>query len=365
MVQRRAVKNAKTKCTGSRGFSYVAGTLRVPSAGATKTRPWRSRDLVTARGACLHGFTLVELLVVIAIIGILVALLLPAVQAARAAARKTQCSNNFKQVGVALHNYESSRKSLPMGMLDHGGFWGWSTHILPYIEEQGIYDMYTLKVGSYWSGPPSRNREASKSWISAYLCPDDPQAQPSSGNGIPISSATPNEFAALGNMCGVSDSVEWMTPNNTRPRKFPEVDGVFGANDSCEMAKIVDGTSKTLAVGEAAGGGDGSKVGNFWATWNLKDTIEGINGPKTAVGGKYPSDAAGPGTASDSAGFSSWHSGGCHFVLADGSVHFVSQDIAQSVLAALTTRNGPSPSNITNYPSKVFSPEAAISGPPW
>jgi prepilin-type processing-associated H-X9-DG protein len=269
-------------------------------------------------------------------------------------------------VGVALHNHISTQKELPYGMLDNGGFWGWSMYLLPYMEEQAVYDLYTIKAGNYWSGPPSRNREASKTWISAFLCPNDPQAHgQSEANGIPISTATPNELAALSNMCGVSDSVEWMTPNNSRPRRFPEADGVFGANESCGIAKIVDGTSKTLAVGEAAGGGEGSKVGNFWATWNLKDTSEGINGPHTAPGGKYPSDAAGPGTASDSAGFSSWHPGACHFLLADGSVHFVSENIAQVVLAALTTRNGPSPSNLKNYPSKVFSPEAVISGPPW
>lgn len=315
---------------------------------------------------CHWAFTLVELLVVIAIIGILVALLLPAIQAAREAARRTQCANNFKQIGVAFHNHISTKKSLPYGMLDNGGFWGWSMYLLPYVEEQGVYDKFTFKVGMYWSGPPSRNREACKTWISAFLCPTDPQAHSRmESDGIPISSATPNELAALGNMCGVSDSVKWLTPNNSRPRKFPEVDGVFGANESCDIAKIVDGTSNTLAVGEAAGGGEGSKVGNFWATWNLKDTAEGINGPHTAVGGKYPSDAAGPGTASDSAGFSSWHPGGCHFLLADGSVHFVSENIAQVVLAALTTRNGPSKSNLKNYPSKVFSPEPVVSGPPW
>lgn len=311
------------------------------------------------------AFTLVELLVVIAIIGILVALLLPAIQAAREAARRTQCTNNFKQVGVALHNYHSNNKKLPIGMLDSGGFWGWSMYLLPHIEEQGIYDMFNFKVGMYWSTTPSRNREACKMWITAFLCPDDPQGHgQSSANGIPISTATPGELAALGDMCGVSDSVNWMTPNNTRPRKFPEVDGVFGANQSCEIGDIADGSSKTLAIGEVTGGGEGSKVGNFWATWNLKDTAEGINGPRTAPGGKYPSDAAGPGTASDSSGFASWHSGGCNFLLADGSVHFISEDIAQATLAALTTRDGPSKSNITTYPAKVFSPEPIVSGPP-
>jgi prepilin-type N-terminal cleavage/methylation domain-containing protein len=312
------------------------------------------------------GFTLVELLVVITIIGILIALLLPAVQAAREAARRMQCANNFKQVGMALHNYHAGKGCFPMGMADNGGWWGWSTFILPYIEQQSVYDLYTFTgANHYWSTLPTHNREATKMWISAYLCPSDPQAQgPNATNGVPISGSTPNEFAAITDMCGVSDSVEWMTSDNAWPRRFSEVDGIFGANQSCTVAEITDGTSNTLAVGEVTGGGVGSRLGNFWATWNLQDTAEGINGPHTTPGGVYPPDVGGVGTGSDWAGFASFHSGGCNFAVADGSVHFLSQNIAQSILAALTTRNGPSSSNITNYPGKVFSPEPLVSGPP-
>lgn len=312
------------------------------------------------------AFTLVELLVVITIIGILIALLLPAVQAAREAARRMQCANNFKQVGLALHGHHAVKGYFPVGTKMNGGGWGWATFLLPHIEQQSVYDMYTFTDGGfYWSGPPTRNRDATKTWISAYLCPSDPQAQAiGTNNGIPISGSTPNELAAMSNICAVSDSVTWMTLASDSPRKFPEVDGVFGDDQSCTVADIKDGTSNTLMVGEVTGAGAGSKRGNFWATFNLQDTAEGINGPHTAPGGTYPSDASGPGTASDSAGFASFHSGGCNFLVADGSTHFVSQNIAQSVLAGLTTRNGPSSSNIANYPSKVFSPEPLISGPP-
>ena len=98
-------------------------------------------------------------------------------------------------------------------------------------------------------------------------------------------------------------------------------------------------------------------------TWNLKDTAEGINGPNTAPGGTYPSDVGGPGTASDAAGFASWHPGGCNFLLADGSVHFVSQDIAQSTLAGNDAHRAVA-QQYRNYPSKVFSPEVACFGSP-
>jgi prepilin-type N-terminal cleavage/methylation domain-containing protein/prepilin-type processing-associated H-X9-DG protein len=312
------------------------------------------------------AFTLVELLVVITIIGILIALLLPAVQAAREAARRIQCGNNFKQVGVALHNYHAVKGCFPMGMSDNGGYWGWSTFLLPYIEQQAVFEMCSFTGGSnYWSASPLHNRDATKTWISAYLCPSDPQAQTGgANNGAAVSVHTPDELAGLSDMCAVSDSVEWMTSNHGLPRMFPEVDGVFGADGACTIADIKDGTSNTLAVGEVTGGGVGSKQGNFWATWNLQDTVEGINGSHTASGGTYPPDANGPGSGTDDAGFASFHPGGCNFAAADGSTHFISQNIAQSILAALTTRNGPSTSNIATYPSKVFSPEPMISGPP-
>jgi prepilin-type processing-associated H-X9-DG protein len=184
-------------------------------------------------------------------------------------------------------------------------------------------------------------------------------------SGVSISSSSPTEFAALTDMCGVSDSVDWTTQigGATWPQVFPTVDGVFGANASCHINDIKDGTSNTLAVGEVTGGGVGSQQGDFWALSNLQDTAEGINGPHTAPAGKYPL-ASSSITPADLAGFASFHPGGCNFAMCDGSAHFISQNVAQSILAALTTRNGPSPYNMANNPSKVFSPEALISGPP-
>ena len=161
------------------------------------------------------------------------------------------------------------------------------------------------------------------------------------------------------NMCGVVDSVNAFH-SGILIRPFPEIDGIFGANEPCRIADIGDGTSNTLIVGEVTGAGPGMYHGHFWAAHNNQTTYSGINGACTAPGGTYPTGLY----AMYFAGFGSFHPGGCNFALADGSVAFLSQNIAQNILAALTTRNGPSSSNMTKYPEQVFSPEVLISGPP-
>ncbi len=294
----------------------------------------------------LAGFTLVELLVVITIIGILIALLLPAVQAAREAARRLQCSNNFKQVGLALHNYHSAKGCFPPGMLNWGGgpfgWWSWSAYSLPYLEQQGVYDMITFDDTGY-AGPDSgmsNNRRSCAIQVDAFICSSDSQA----GELVfawttgPSNGPDPQDNCAYSNIAGVSDSVLWVDSLSWgNPRRFPnEVDGVFGLNGCCRAADIGDGTSNTLLLGEVTGKGPGSRRGDMWVSWNLKGTQDGINGPYTAIGGTYPPDSQG---WIRYTGFSSYHPAGCNFVLADGSTHFLSQNIAQNLLAALTTRN--------------------------
>ncbi|MBU4272137.1 MAG: DUF1559 domain-containing protein [Planctomycetes bacterium] len=314
------------------------------------------------------AFTLVELLVVITIIGILIALLLPAVQAAREAARRLQCQNNFKQVGLAMHNYHLVVGCFPVGVFDPQtktdapGWWSWGAYILPHIEQQAVFDMI-----EFGASPPryyflaGNTRLAAGKVISAFLCPADPQA----GELVySVSEAQngpdPDDDTAMSNMAGVADSRDRSTPGGRSwTRNFPEVDGILGGNWPCKIADIKDGASNTLLVGEVTGAGKGTRRGQAWVDDNTQDTYEGINGPNTAPGGIYPSDAMGDMYA---AGFASWHPGGCNFVLADGSVHFLSQNIAQVTLWALTTRNGPSPSNIARF--GVSPTEPIISGPP-
>ena len=184
----------------------------------------------TPRGE--RGFTLVELLVVITIIAILIALLLPAVQAAREAARRLQCCNNFKQVGIAMHNYHSALGCFPPGSImwmgtmaepacyplpttgawqGYYGGWGWGTFILPFLEQQAVYDKFNFNFFRYYedTGDPQPwvNRAACKAKIAAYLCPSDPQQGELclvSGTDVPGV-----DGAYMTNMAGVVDSVNW------------------------------------------------------------------------------------------------------------------------------------------------------------
>lgn len=200
-----------------------------------------------------YGFTLIELLVVIAIIAILIALLLPAVQQAREAARRTQCRNNMKQLGIAMHNYHDTFGVLPgneVGCIIRGGnrnCWeGWSglAMILPYIDQAPMYN--TLDFNTYWdvAGP---NRTATRTIIPAFQCPSDPGAgrrfNPSMGPTSYVLSAGP--------------AASWHVGNRPAP-------GPFWRESSVRFRDVTDGTSNTIMASEAKIGQWNNKRDESW-----------------------------------------------------------------------------------------------------
>ena len=299
------------------------------------------------RSATRNAFTLVELLVVIAIIGILIALLLPAVQAAREAARRAQCLNNFRQVGIGLHNYHSALKSFPQGIiilpttpscagisLPNGYYgWSWSAFLIPYLEQDATYDKIDFTVEGYNSEP---SFWAGCTFVPPYLCPSDPQSDEyvNSTNYAPYHCGpTDQDDVTSANVAGVADSIDYTCPGDADNWPNPKANGVLFQLSGTRVAHIRDGTSNTLMVGEVIGLGEGTHAAYFWLSWNILDTHNGINLPLRIP----PSGLI---MNPDETGFASFHPGGCHFLMADGSVHFVSEHINQSVLAALSTRAG-------------------------
>ncbi len=269
------------------------------------------------------GFTLVELLVVITIIGILIALLLPAVQAAREAARRMQCTNNMKQFGLGLHNYHLTYKVFPYGAGGSGVWWSWSALILPFLEQNAIYDQIDFRF-PYNAEHPTNNA-VMKNFIPAYQCPSaPPNVLCACCSGIPG-----HEDTAEANYSAVATHL---------PDRYATTYDGTGVmyNDSAErIADILDGTSQTLLVGESDVLADdpfaasvcpsnSCRLGKLWASENKITTAYGINSDATYI----------------MAGVHSHHPGGANFTFADGHVSFLSETIDQEVLQWLTTRAG-------------------------
>jgi prepilin-type N-terminal cleavage/methylation domain-containing protein len=301
------------------------------------------------------AFTLIELLVVIAIIGTLLGLLLPAVQKVREAAARTQCGNNMKQIGLALHGYHEDTKRLPPGYTatvayvdgatDTAPGWGWAAFTLPYVDQDNVFRQLGFNQ-------PAQTSPAIQTMLKVFLCPSDlepPAAFPvPDGFGSTVCLAAPTSYAAC---CG-SDATDTRDPTGN---------GVFYRNSRTRMTDIKDGISSTILVGERAWANAncawaGAVPGGVVRRGQLNPCQPNVPGawyPASTIAlahahlnnaGVDPDGSAGMDD------FSSPHHGGSLFVFADGSVHFLrsvsadnpdgSYTAAGLIFQALATRAG-------------------------
>ncbi len=357
----------------------------VPCLALRHDGRWGDPIAARARTRCI-GFTLVELLVVIAIIGILVALLLPAIQAARESARRSQCTNNVKNLALALHNFHDSRKSFPAGMdwspypgadMWHVAVWGWSYHILPYIEETGLHDLLANRpTGSSGQGPRTLAevfRDAAQdpghpailamqTPLAIFRCPSDetpallPAEIDSTSGGVvnfrrfgPVTPQAPPGFEpATSNYVGSRGffyeracHVSGNPPRQGSPFGIPfpgncDNTGIFFADSKVAFRHISDGTSKTLLLGERdyrcnaatwIGATDPPEVDLKLGYFQTGVTYFDLNKPELPHGDANLPKPPSYGFRACEAGFSSTHPGGATFAMADASVHFISDDV--------------------------------------
>ena len=330
-----------------------------------------------------RGFTLIELLVVIAIIAVLIALLLPAVQQAREAARRTQCRNNLKQLGLALHNYESNLETFPPNLVPGGNFgysagnWGVLAFLSPYLDQSNVYNSMNLNAPTYAATAPyaiadASNAKAASLIVPVFLCPSDKAT--SLGDGYGVTSLGPANYCA--NM-GSGINTYNGAPANGSPYN---ADGVMFANSKIRIADIIDGTSNTACMSESIlGEGPRSSPGAIPndekrsyaylstyqsslddtscaspSVWNVQDLRQFLwySGEirNTSYSHYYTpnskkwdcvTNAYALGyTAIGWKAARSRHVGGVNLLVCDGSVRFISDNISDVVWKGLSTRGG-------------------------
>lgn len=290
----------------------------------------------TSRRSTRSGFSLIELLVVIGLISSLIALLLPAVQQAREAARALQCRSNLKQIGLAMHNYEGTYGCLPFSNLvfttpgSETG-WAWGTMFLPELDQAPLYQ----KLAPNGNNAPPLPNDLTRTVLRIYICPSD--ASPD-WNQQKEGFAKSNYVAMFGS--NRDNSSNGMAGN-----------GMFYFNSSVRFRDVLDGLSNTIAAGERSWDGmvnpliDPTSVGRAGSIWaanlqgNLNDVFSWCDPSSVSnqrINGLHPNS------------FSSLHNGGCQFLFADGSIHFLSENIdnTQCFCPLATVRGG---ENIHDY----------------
>ena len=316
------------------------------------------------------AFTLVELLVVIAIIGILVSLLLPAVQSARESARRIQCANNFKQVGLALHNYHTLNGAFPQGTTDHETpnyeGWGWGIRILPYIEQNNAFDKIDFSEDGFVGSTNSNNKDLFDNlFIPMYWCPSSPCPKFYAGdawNERPIN---------VGCMVGIAGAVGDPTGDTRHdtgqpPDRTHAWNGVLFAHSNVRIADIRDGTTNVIVVGESSDWGRraddptvrfdcrGMFPHGFWIGADRQSptqiapdkrvfTTTVINqrplNTKVCDLGQFGKTNKAGHNYDNQTPVQSAHPGGAYLLFGDGSVHFLSETIEFDLFKLLAIRD--------------------------
>ena len=283
-----------------------------------------------------RGFTLIELLVVIAIIAVLVALLLPAVQSAREAARSSQCRNHLKQIATAMHNYEETHTVYPMGSgpipPGSGGSWGFQMHLMPFLDAETAYTTVDfdnkdccLEIRALQTAVPRKPDPAS--YVFNFLiCPSDPNS------GILVPHASPNAYPCgdlyPGNYLGVSGSQEATPVCGAKTNG----NGMLYSQSRTSPRDVADGLSQTLLIGER-----GLSTDRVWG-WVLcggrecEHYLSTQRGLSPGFSGNYQSGIV--------ERYWSWHPGGAHFAMTDGSIRLLSYTMDYNLYTALSTRDG-------------------------
>lgn len=308
-----------------------------------------------------RGFTLIELLVVIAIIAILTGLLLPAVQKVREAANRAKCSNNLKQLGLAMHNYNDTYGNLPGNIRPAATGTirvRWATFLLPYYEQDNVFKIYVQSVN--WTDPANVNAVSTR--LKVLECPSTPRADRKDSNP---ESSTWNGYVATGDYSGIYGIWPALVQSG---QAQVAASGILSKTDSVHLTDVTDGLSNTIHLTESAGKPDLYRNGKLVGTaptfkvngggwcrpasdipWLVGLQSDGtfttgtgsgfINAANGIQQSTYPNDP--PGFGTDGTGqIYAFHSGGVNALFGDGSVRFVKQTIQSQVLAALITRDG-------------------------